>query len=399
MSIIPNSTFDIGFQTGSGSQIAADPFTAGVNTFSYSAPSEILVGEGTTLFNGAGGGTPTFVAYENVTFSDTTPPETSIASGPSGAITQTSATFTFTGSDDATPEPDLVYASRLDPLESTFSAFSSSTSRTFSGLSPGDYTFQVKARDQTGNEDPTPATRSFTVGVPPDIFAPETIITGGPSGTITETSVTFTFTATDDVTPVENLVYSCRLNPVELTFSAFSSSTSCSFSNLITSITGERIYTLHVKARDEAGNEDLTPAQRTFTLSGNPPTTPPETTITGGPSGTITATSATFTFTASSGVNFIFELRFQSRLDPLQPDFSFTNFTPVLSRTYSDLAPGDYTFFVRASDDANRIDPTPASRSFTVLAPPRHHPAGNHDYRRSFRDYYPGQCNFHFYRF
>jgi len=114
---------------------------------------------------------------------------------------------------------------------------------------------------------------SFTVAdqQPPDIFAPETTITGGPSGTITETSVTFTFTATDDVTPVENLVYSCRLNPVELTFSAFSSSTSCSFSNLITSITGERIYTLHVTARDEAGNQDLTPAQRSFTLSGNPP--------------------------------------------------------------------------------------------------------------------------------
>lgn len=72
---------------------------------------------------------------------DTVPPETTITGGPSGNITQTSATFTFTGSDNVTPDEDLVYASRLDPLEPSFETFSSSTSRVFSGLAPGSYTF------------------------------------------------------------------------------------------------------------------------------------------------------------------------------------------------------------------------------------------------------------------
>jgi len=94
---------------------------------------------------------------------ETTPPQTTLTGGPLGTITETSATFTFTGSDNITPIGNLVYASRLDSLEPSFSSFSSSTSRTFSNLALGDYTFHVKARDQAGNQDPSPATRSFSI--------------------------------------------------------------------------------------------------------------------------------------------------------------------------------------------------------------------------------------------
>ena len=90
-------------------------------------------------------------------------PETTISEGPSGTISEINVTFTFTGSDNVTPVESLVYASRLDPLEPNFSAFSSSTSRSYSDLVPGDYTFHVKARDEAGNEDLTPASQSFTV--------------------------------------------------------------------------------------------------------------------------------------------------------------------------------------------------------------------------------------------
>ena len=58
-----------------------------------------------------------------------------------------------------------------------------------------------------------------------DGVRPETTITDGPSGTISEINVTFTFTGSDNVTPVENLVYAFRLDPLEPNFSAFSSST------------------------------------------------------------------------------------------------------------------------------------------------------------------------------
>lgn len=62
MSII-NNDFDYGFNTATGSQIADDPFTSGVTTFTYAAPSEVaLVDGGTNLFFGTEG--KPFVAYE-----------------------------------------------------------------------------------------------------------------------------------------------------------------------------------------------------------------------------------------------------------------------------------------------------------------------------------------------
>ena len=99
-----------------------------------------------------------------VTPPDTTPPDTTIVSGPTGTITYNDVTFTWSGSDDVTPTAQLVYSYKLD---GSWSAWTSATSVTYNDLSNGDYTFMVKARDQAGNEDPTPASRSFTVSVAP----------------------------------------------------------------------------------------------------------------------------------------------------------------------------------------------------------------------------------------
>src|SRR5207237_4655572 len=41
--------------------------------------------------------------------------------------------------------------------------FASSTSVTLSGLGEGQHIFEVKARDRAGNEDPTPARRTFRI--------------------------------------------------------------------------------------------------------------------------------------------------------------------------------------------------------------------------------------------
>jgi hypothetical protein len=55
----------------------------------------------------------------------------------------------------------LQYAWRLDG--GPYSAFDPSTQILLSGLSSGTHSFEVKARDLAGNEDPTPALQSFTV--------------------------------------------------------------------------------------------------------------------------------------------------------------------------------------------------------------------------------------------
>ena len=67
----------------------------------------------------------------------------------------------------------------------------------------------VRATDVAGNTDASPATRSFTVGTapPPDTTAPDTTITSGPTGTTTDNTPTFAFTATE-----ANSVFECRVD-------------------------------------------------------------------------------------------------------------------------------------------------------------------------------------------
>ncbi len=198
---------------------------------------------------------------------DTTPPDTSITAGPTGTITQNSASFTWTGTDNVTSTANLVYASRLEPLEAGFTAFSSATTRTVTNLANGSYTLHVKARDQVNLEDPTAATRAFTVNVPAsDVTPPDTSITVGPTGTITQNSASFTWTGTDNVTSTANLMYASRLEPLEAGFTAFSGATTRTFTNL-----ANGSYTLHVKSRDQGNLEDSTPATRTFTVNVSAP--------------------------------------------------------------------------------------------------------------------------------
>lgn len=93
---------------------------------------------------------------------DNTPPETQITGGPVDMVSEPSVTFTFAGTDNLTPAAGLAFAWRLDG--DAFTPFAASTSATFSGLDAGSHAFEVKARDLAGNEDPSPARRTFTVG-------------------------------------------------------------------------------------------------------------------------------------------------------------------------------------------------------------------------------------------
>jgi hypothetical protein len=113
--------------------------------------------------NDAAGNKGTATLTVTYTPVDIDPPDTVITAGTAGILTGNSATFTFTGSDNETQTSDLVYATYLQGYDSGWSGFSSSTSKTYNHLLDGPYTFQVQAKDQAGNRDITPATRSFTV--------------------------------------------------------------------------------------------------------------------------------------------------------------------------------------------------------------------------------------------
>ena len=84
--------------------------------------------------------------------------------------------------------------------------------------------------------------------------------------------------------------------------------------------------------------------------------TPPDTTITSGPTGTIRSTTATFEFTGSPT-----PARYECSMDTA----AWTSCTSPV--TYPDLALGrDYTFRVRGVSADGLVDITPATRSFTV---------------------------------
>jgi len=90
---------------------------------------------------------------------DNTPPGTFIT-GPER--TTDGLRFGFGGADNLTPSGELLFAWRLD--DGAWSAFSSATTATLAPPAPGSHTIQVKARDRAGNDDPTPASLTFSVG-------------------------------------------------------------------------------------------------------------------------------------------------------------------------------------------------------------------------------------------
>ncbi len=81
------------------------------------------------------------------------PPDTTITSGPEGTVPSTDATFEFTASEQAFFECQLD-AGGFIPCGSP---------QNYSSLALGAHTFEVRATDFTGNTDPTPATRTWTV--------------------------------------------------------------------------------------------------------------------------------------------------------------------------------------------------------------------------------------------
>jgi len=118
-----------------------------------------------TLWNSDTGTRYDLQTSVTVAIIDTIPPETTITSGPAEAsyVGSTSITFGWSGSDNMGGA--LTYSHKMDGL--AWSAFDPSTSHTFDNLAEGSHTFSVKAKDQAGNEDPTPATRNFTVDTTP----------------------------------------------------------------------------------------------------------------------------------------------------------------------------------------------------------------------------------------
>ena len=95
---------------------------------------------------------------------------------------------------------------------------------------------------------------------------------------------------------------------------------------------------------------------------GSADTTPPDTLINSGPSGSVKTTDASFTFSSTEPRS-----TFKTNLDGagwVPTDNSGTS----MSQTYNSLSNGSHTFKVRATDAALNTDQSPASRTWKVRA-------------------------------
>ena len=174
---------------------------------------------------------------------DSTPPDTTITSGASGPTNDSTPTFGFSSSQSGS-----TFECRFDSAAFAPCSGPAATHTPTTALSDGLHTFAVRAIDQAGNVDPTPATRSFSV----DTQAPDTTITSGPSGNTTIRTPTFTF-----ISNVLGSTFQCSLDNAK--FAACTSPKAYSSQS-------RGVHVFKVRAVDPAGNIDPTPAEQTFTI-------------------------------------------------------------------------------------------------------------------------------------
>ena len=263
---------------------------------------------------------------------DTTNPSTTINSGPPSLSGSNEATFEFSSN-----ETGSIFECKLD--EGAWET-SCSSPKTYSDLSGGEHTFYVKSQDIAGNIGNS-ADYIWTI----DLSIPDTTITSGPSGITNVNSANFTF-----VNPEGDSFFECMLSPDETVY------TSCNGVNGSGSKTyidlTEGTKTFYVRALNDVGTADPTPAEREWTID----QTPPETNITIEPSIYTNEDTIAWHFSADEEAPF-FQCKFASA--------STWNFC-TSPKEYELLAEGTHTFMVRAWDAANNIDSTPAESTTNV---------------------------------
>lgn len=124
---------------------------------------------------------------------DSTPPSVNVDSGPTGATTDTTPTFSFSATDAVGP---VTFQCSIDTGTASFGACSGpgNSDAPSSPLGQGSHIFRVQATDAAGNS--ATATRSFTVEIPQLPAPPDTAITKGPKKKTTKRRPKFKFTST-----------------------------------------------------------------------------------------------------------------------------------------------------------------------------------------------------------
>ncbi len=281
---------------------------------------------------------------------DTTSPDTQITSGPSpnSIVCSLPVTFTFTGGDDSTPVSLLTYAYRVDG--GAWSDFSASTTASITELTSGPHTFEVRAKDVSGNEDDTPAARSFVVMLDPAVIS-------NVQSNVAQMQCTITWTTN---VPCTSKVLYGETASYGLESPEYGSLVT-SHSVVINGLDPGKTYHYAVRSKDSCGREVIS-GDHTFTTP--PDTGEPNTWFTSGPSegGLVCSTSQQFCWSGSDTLTPTDQLTYSYKLD----SGSWSTPTPETCRTFTSLTEGTHTLYVRAHDTSGNVDSSPAQRTFRV---------------------------------
>ena len=276
---------------------------------------------------------------------DTTAPQTQIDAHPNALSASAAVKLEFSGS-DAGGSGVASYQCRLDSTEAA--AWASCTSpKTYSSLTDGSHKFEVRAVDQAGNLDASPASFEWSV----DTTAPQTQIDSGPATPTSSVAAEFSFSGSD--TNGSGVAgYECRLDSAEA-----GDWKACISPKTYSSLT-DGSHKFEVRAVDQAGNLDASPASFEWTVD----TTAPQTQIDSSPSALSASAGAEFEFSGSdtngSGV-----ASYECRIDSTEASDWKACTSP---KTYSSLTDGSHKFEVRAIDQAGNLDASPASFEWSV---------------------------------
>jgi large repetitive protein len=235
------------------------------------------------------------------------------------------------------------YECKLDTA--VFSACPLGGPKEYTGLTDGSHSFQVRGVNASG-PDPTPATYTWTVDTTPPLATIDT----HPADPSPGATAQFTYHAPNE----PGSSFKCSLD------GALPSA--CPTSGMTYHGLADGEHSFSVEAIDGAGNQQLEPAEFSWTVDNTViDKTPPETTIESRPPDPSESASASFTYASNEPGS-----SFECSLDGAP----FTS-CPPSGISYSGLGNGPHSFRVRATDPSNNTDQTPAGYSFAVvLSPP-----------------------------
>lgn len=153
VSVVPGNTYTIFLTHESGNNV--HPCRAAANDSTYAGGEHFFCNPG-----GACTGTNRDLIF--TTYGTDEPPDTTITAMPANPSATADAVFEFTGDDDVTASGDLTFECSLD--DTGFAPCTSGDN--FGPVGNGAHRFEVRAIDELGQPDPTPALYEWTVAIP-----------------------------------------------------------------------------------------------------------------------------------------------------------------------------------------------------------------------------------------